>query len=180
MTAEPRGERPPSPSGDDDHKLGPTRVRDMAAVALVAGVLLWVLARYYYGMFPSLPWPASLTLYLLAALEVLIGFLVRARVTGGHVGPAHGQLHPINVARSLALAKASAILGAIAFGGWIGLLIFLVSRRHVDVAAADMPAAVVGVIGGLLLVAAALWLEYCCRAPDDPTGDSPDTTPHPV
>lgn len=179
MTADPSRNGPPSPS-DDEHRLGPTRVRDMAAVALVAGVLLWVLARYYYGLFPSLPWPAGLTLYLLAALEVVVGFLVRARVSDGKVGPAPGQLHPINVARSLALAKASAILGAIAFGGWIGLGIFLVNRRHVDVAAADIPAAVVGVIGGLLLVGAALWLEYCCRSPDDPTQDSPEHNPHPV
>ena len=31
----------------------------------------------------------------------------------------------------------------------------------------------VGLIGGVLLVGAALWLEYCCRTPDDP-GDEPN------
>ncbi len=170
---------PPLPD-DDEHKLGPTRVRDLLAIAVVAGLLLWIVARYHYGLFPSLPWPAGLTLYVLAALEVLIAFMVRSRVANGKVGPAEGQLHPINVARSVALAKASSILGAIALGGWAGLLVFLLPRRELDVAVADLPAAVVGAVGGLLLVGAALWLEYCCRAPDDPDSETPDTSPNPA
>ncbi|MEZ5212992.1 DUF3180 domain-containing protein [Gordonia sp. (in: high G+C Gram-positive bacteria)] len=165
---------------NDEHKLGPTRVRDLLAVAVVAGLVLWVLARYHYGMFPSLPWPAGLTLYLAAALEVVIGFLVRARVAGGRLGPGEGQLHPISVARLVALAKASALLGAIALGGWAGLSVYLLDHLELDVARADLPAAAVGAFGGLLLAAAALWLEYCCRAPDDPSPDTPDTSPNPV
>ncbi|MFT3660189.1 MAG: DUF3180 domain-containing protein [Gordonia sp. (in: high G+C Gram-positive bacteria)] len=172
--------RTPGGRGDDEPALGPTRVRDLLAIAAVTGVLLWVVARYYYGGFPSLPWPASLILYLLAGLEVMIAFLVRSRVANRKVGPGEGQLHPINVARSAALAKASAVLGAIALGGWSGLLVFLLSRRYLDVAVADLPAAVVGAVGGLLLAAAALWLEYCCRAPDDPDPEITDTSPNPA
>lgn len=175
----PRRRRPTEP-GDDEHRLGPTRLRDLAAVAVVAGLALWILARYHYGLFPSLPWPAGLTLYLLAALEVVVAFLVRARVADGKLGPGRGQLHPINVARSMALAKASALLGAIAVGGWAGLLVYLLDHRELDVARGDLPAAVVGAIGGLLLVAAALWLEYCCRAPDDPAPDGADSSLDPV
>ncbi|MFC0314689.1 DUF3180 domain-containing protein [Gordonia phosphorivorans] len=180
MTA-PEGPTPrPSSSGDDENKLGPTRLRDLLAIAVVTGLLLWVVARYYYGLLPSLPWLAGSTLYLLAALEVVIGFLVRARVASGKVGPGKGQVHPINVARSVALAKASSILGAIALGGWVGLLIFLLTRLHIDVAVADVPATIVGAVGGLVLAAAALWLEHCCRAPDDPTPDAAEAPPHPV
>lgn len=177
MTTDP-GPAPAPP--DDDHKLGPTRVRDLLAVAAVTGLLLWVLARYHYSAFPSLPWLAGIMLYVLAALEVVVAVLVRGRVAAGRVGPGPGQLHPINVARSAALAKASALLGAIATGGWAGLLIYLIQRRDLDVAVADRPAAVVGLLGGVLLVAAALWLEYCCRAPDDPTPDAADAPPHAV
>ncbi|UQE75526.1 DUF3180 domain-containing protein [Gordonia sp. PP30] len=165
---------------DDEHKLGPTRVRDLLAVAVVAGLVLWVLARYHYGLFPSLPWPAGLTLYAAAVLEVVIGFLVRSRIAGGKLGPGEGQLHPISVARLVALAKASALVGAIALGGWAGLSVYLLAHRELDVARADLPAAVVGAVGGLLLAGAALWLEHCCRAPDDPSPDAPDTSPNPV
>ena len=176
----PNGTDPLPPSDDDEHRLGPTRIRDLAAIAVVAGLLMWVLARYYYGLLPSLPWLAGISLYVLAALEVVIGFLVRARVSGGRVGPGKGQVHPINVARSVALAKASSILGAIAFGGWLGMLVYLLDRLHIDAAAADMPATIVGAVGGLVLAAAALWLEHCCRAPDDPSPDATDAPPHPV
>ena len=166
---------PTDPDGPDKNGLGPTKVRDLLLIAAFAGAVLWILIRYNYGDFPSLPWPAGLILYVLAVLEVVIAFLVRSRVGDGRIGPGPGQLHPINVARSVALAKASAILGAIALGGWAGMLVFLLNHRHLDAAVADIPAAIVGGIGGLLLVGAALWLEYCCRAPDDPDPEQTDT-----
>lgn len=113
--------------------------------------------------------------------RAVIGFIVRKRVTDREIGPANGQLHPINAARLLALAKASAILGAVAVGGWSGILVFLMQNGILDVARADRPGAVVGLVGGVVLVVAALWLEHCCRAPDDPTPDATaDNAPTPA
>ena len=172
--------RPQKTTDDDEHTLAPTRIRDLVAVAVVAGALLYVTARYYYGSFPSLPWLAGVMLYVVALVLVVVAVLVRSRVAAGKVGPAPGQLHPINVARTLALARASALLGAIAVGGWLGVLVFLLGRRYLDVAVADTPAAIVGATGGLVLVAAALWLEHCCRTPDDPTPDPDAATADPV
>lgn len=177
MSLHPSG-KPADPDGA--HKMGPTRIRDLVAVAAVSGLALWIIAHYHYGLFPSLPWPAGLTLYLLAAIEVVVAFIVRSKVAGGKVGPTEQHLHPINIARSVALAKASALLGAIALGGWTGLFIYLRSRSELDVAVADQPAAIVGAVGGLVLVAAALWLEYCCRAPDDPAADTADASANPA
>lgn len=164
------------PSPEEDERLGVTKFRDLVVVAVIAAVALWILIRYNYGEFPSLPWPAGVFLYLLAAIEFVTGFIVRARVSGRDIGRARGQLHPIAVARVMVLGKASAILGAIATGGWVGILVFLMTNGLLDAARADRPAAIVGVIGGVLLVAAALWLEHCCRAPDDPDDqrDAPD------
>lgn len=151
--------------------MGPTRLRDLAVIAAVTTVIAWILVRYNYGDLPALPTLAGVVLYILALLEVVIAFVVRARVASRDVGRARGQLHPLTAARVLALAKASAILGALAIGVWAGVLIYLTSNSDLFAARADRPAAIVGIVGGVLLVAAALWLEYCCRTPDDPTDE---------
>ena len=165
------------PGPDDEHKLGPTRVRDLLAVAVVAALALWIVIRYNYGAFPSLPWLAGISLYAVAALEVVIGFVVRKRIADREIGSGSRQLHPINAARLVALAKASAILGAVAAGGWAGILIFLLQNLILDAARADRPGAIIGIVGGVLLAAAALWLEHCCRTPDDPMSDNADPAP---
>ncbi|GAB89363.1 DUF3180 domain-containing protein [Gordonia rhizosphera] len=165
---------PKTPSGrkEEEPQLGPTRIRDLAVIAVVVGVIAWILVRYNYNSLPPMPLLAGLVLYILAVLEVVIAFVVRARVADRQVGRARGQLHPLTAARVLALAKASAILGAIAVGVWAGLLVFLLTRHDLAAANHDRPGAIVGLIGGVVLVAAALWLEYCCRAPDEPTDDA--------
>ncbi len=167
-------------TGDDEERMTLTRVRDLLLIAVVAGLALWILIRYNYGAFPSLPWPAGVSLYVLAVFEFITGFIVRARVAGRDIGRARGQLHPIAVARVMVLAKASAILGAIAAGGWTGVLVFLLDNGLLDAARADRPAAIVGAIGGVLLAAAAVWLEHCCRAPDDPDSESDASDPAPA
>ena len=164
---------PKRPVGDGpEPTIGPTKMRDLAAIAAFATVASWILVRYNYGDLPPLPLLAGLVFYVLAVIEVVVAFVVRACVADRDVGRAHGQLHPLLAARVVALAKASALLGAIGTGVWAGVLAYL--WRHTELAAArsDTPAAVIGLIGGVLLVAAALWLEYCCRAPDDPTDEA--------
>ncbi|SIR66193.1 DUF3180 domain-containing protein [Williamsia sterculiae] len=173
MTAKGPRPGPPRRGGDDEESgLGPTRVRDLLGIAAVVTLIAWLLVRVNYGALPSLPLLAGIVLYVLAALELLVAFVVRARVSDRQIGAAPGQLHPLTAARVLALAKASALLAAIALGVWLGILIYLLTQTGVAAAAHDRPAAIVGLIGSVVLGAAALWLEYCCRTPDDPTDDA--------
>lgn len=173
MSMRPTGKTP----DDDEPGLGPTRVRDLALIAVVVALISWILVRYNYSDLPPLPLLAGIVLYILAALETVIAFVVRARVADRQVGRARGQLHPLTAARVLALAKASAILGAVAVGVWTGMLVFLLNQHDLTAADHDRPGAIIGLIGGAVLMVAALWLEYCCRAPDDPTDDAAE--PHP-
>jgi hypothetical protein len=83
-------------------------------------------------------------------------------------------VQPLVAARSLALAKASAVVGAVMTGVWAGLLVYVLPRLDFLAAAdADARTGTVGVAAALSLVGAALWLEYCCRTPTPPDSDHP-------
>lgn len=157
-------------------QLKPTRILDLVANVVIAAVIAWVASRLAYGSFPPISIFAGASLYPVAMIEVVLGVVIRARVGGRQVGHDRRQLHPITAARAVALAKASLQVGSVAAGVWLGFLCWIFPQRSsLRAAAADYPGAIVGLLAGVALVAAALWLEYCCRAPDDPP-DEPATT----
>ncbi|MGY0502801.1 DUF3180 domain-containing protein [Nocardia sp. FBN12] len=156
--------------------LKPTRVLDLALNVVVAAAVAWIATRFAYSSFPSISVAAGASLLPVAAIEAALGFAIKAKIADEQIGDGSGQMHPINVARGVALAKASLQVGSLAAGVWLGFLLWVFPQRGtVTAAAADSPGAVVGLLAGSALVAAALWLEYCCRAPEDPT-DDPATT----
>lgn len=171
-----RAPRRPADPGTDG-RLGPTRLRDLLLLAGGAAILAWVFISYNFGDFPIIAWYTSAILLVLAALEVITAVTVRRRVAENEVGQGREQLHPLTVARLLALAKASAILGAVAAGAWAAIAAYLFNLHDVASANASKPGTLVGALGGVALVIAALWLEQCCKAPDDPTEEG--TTPNP-
>jgi len=84
-----------------------------------------------------------------------------------------GRLHPLAVARAVMIAKASAWVGALALGWWLGVSAFFLPKRTVlRVAAEGSAGAVVAAASALALVVAALWLEHCCTSPDEPSEDA--------
>jgi heme/copper-type cytochrome/quinol oxidase subunit 4 len=78
----------------------------------------------------------------------------------------------LTAARAVALAKASSLVGALMVGVWVGVLLTVLPLAAVSTAAADdRTTSLVGLIGSAALVAAALWLEQCCKTPDPPQQD---------
>ncbi|NUP25839.1 MAG: DUF3180 domain-containing protein [Nocardia sp.] len=153
-------------------KLKPTRLRELLANVLIAAVIAWVTSRLVYASFPPISTIAGASLYPVALLEAALGFYIRTRVSSRQIGADLRQLHPITVARALALAKASAQVGSLVAGVWLGFLLWIFPQRgELRAADADYPGALIGCGAGIALVVAALWLEYCCRAPDDPSDD---------
>jgi hypothetical protein len=147
-----------------------TRARDLVLTGLVAVVLVYLLVRSFYGQMPPLPTFAGITLLVLAAIEVWFGASLRSRIKD----PSK-ELQPLTAARAVALAKASSILGAIMLGAWLGILAYVLPKRAELLAAADdFPSTVVGVICSAALIAAALYLEWCCRAPRDQDNQPPE------
>ncbi|MEZ0357142.1 DUF3180 domain-containing protein [Mycobacterium sp. SA01] len=153
--------------------MGPTRKRDLTVAAVGVAVLAWLLMRVLYRDFPAITAWTGLSLLAVAVLEGAWGVSVRTKIRDGQIGVGGGRLHPLAVARSVAIAKASAWVGALMLGWWVGVLVYLWLRRTEHVAGTFIPGAVIAVLSALALVAAALWLEYCCRSPGDPT-DDPD------
>ncbi|QCQ93536.1 DUF3180 domain-containing protein [Rhodococcus sp. SGAir0479] len=155
--------------------MKPTRIWDVLSLALLAAVVTWLLVRVSYGSLPPIPVYAGASLYPVALIEIVLAFVVRARIREHAIGPGPRQLHPITAARAAALAKASALVGAASAGVWAGFLVYLWPQRsQLRAAVSDSPGAIVGLVAAVLLVAAALWLEHCCRTPDEP----PDQPAH--
>lgn len=154
--------------------MGPTRKRDVAGGAVAAAVVSYVLVHLLYSHFPPLTVWTGISLAGFAAVEAVWGWQVRSRISDNEIGVGGGRLHPLAVARTLVIAKASAWVGALMFGWWVGVLVYLLPRRsELRVASEDTPGAIVAALCALALVIAALWLQHCCKSPPDQT-DNPD------
>jgi hypothetical protein len=152
--------------------MKPTSIRDLLTTFVVLAVLADLLTRVGYAALPPIPTLAGVTLLVLAALEVILAFALKARIERK---PGTRPVEPLVAARSVALAKASALAGAVMAGLWAGFLAFLLScRADLAAAASDLPGAVVGLVSAVALACAALWLEHCCRTPLDSDEQEPD------
>jgi hypothetical protein len=145
--------------------MTPTRPRDLLAAGLVAALLANLVIRLSYGSLPGFPLLAGATLGVLGIAEALAGNALRARILRR---PGARPVQPLVAARAVLLAKASSLAGAIMAGVWTGLLVYVLPRSaEVTAAASDAVSGGLGLVCALGLVAGALWLERCCRTPDD-------------
>ena len=149
-----------------------TRIRDLLLFVVAAGAISWVLVSNFYGDLPKFSWFVPVSLPVLAVAEAITGLQLRARI---HRRRGAAPVEPLVAARSVALAKASAIVGAVMLGAWAGLLGYVVPHRDtISAARGDTTVGVVGAAGAACLIAAALWLEYCCRTPGPPKDSEKD------
>ncbi len=157
--------------------MGPTRKRDLSVATLIAAVVGYLVVIPVYRYFPPITVWTGISLLAVAIAEGGWGIYVRTKIGNAEIGDARGWLHPLVVARSVLVAKASAWVGALVLGWWAGVLAYLLPKRgELRVAAEDTAGAVVAAVSALALVLAALWLQYCCESPAEPP-DSADAAP---
>lgn len=117
--------------------MGPTRKRDLTAAVVGAAVVGYLLVQGLYRWFPPITVWTGLSLLAVAVIEALWARYVRTKINDGEIGSGPGWLHPLAVARSLMVAKASAWVGALMLGWWIGVLVYFLPRRSWLRAAAE-------------------------------------------
>jgi hypothetical protein len=158
--------------------MGPTRARDLAAATVVVGIIGYVVVSSSYRWFPPITVWTGLSLLAVAAVEAGWGFYVRSKIGEAKIGDAPGWLHPLAVARAVMISKASAWVGALVLGWWLAVLVYLLPKRGVmRVAGEDSAGAVVAAVSALALVVAALWLQHCCKSPNEPPEDADGAQP---
>jgi hypothetical protein len=157
--------------------MGPTRKRDLTAATVIAAVAGYLLVMGLYQWFPPITVFTGVSLLAVAIAEAGWAFYVRAKISDGEIGDGPGWLHPLAVARSVLIAKASAWVGALVLGWWLGVLVYLLPRRStLRVAGEDTAGALVAAACALALVVAALWLQHCCRSPEEPPDNADGAT----
>ena len=153
--------------------MTPTRPATLLGMVVGFALLSYLLVALAYRSLPQLPAFAPISLVMLAVAELGIAKVIRDRLARRR--PAGGRvLHPIQIARAAALAKASSTAAAVLLGGYAGVLAWTLPRRD-QLLGADQDALIAGLssLACLFLVVAALVLERAGRVPDGPRLGSP-------
>jgi Protein of unknown function (DUF3180) len=161
----------------------PTRVSTLVVITVVCAVLGWLLLRGLYAKLPPLPWTGVPALLIAAFAEAWTGRDLKARITrrGSGQGAGRGSGEgtgrglkapaPLFVSRMVALAKASSLAAAIIAGFAAGFDVYLSGSLSASVPRQDALTAVITFAAAVVLACAALYLENCCRVPEDPDRD---------
>jgi len=151
--------------------MSPTRIRLLLALAAVAAAVGWGLARLvdaYAGRSLPVPWTAPVAMAVLAVTVALWARGTRDRLARK---PGTKPLEPLVAARSAALAMAASRTGALVAGFYAGVAAELVPAWDVPYVRERILVSLLTVLGGVLVAAAALWLERVCRLPPDTSDD---------
>lgn len=156
--------------------MKPTRARTLLLIGVLAAAVTWALLTVVYASLPPLTWTGVPALLIAAAVEAWAALDLRRRIQGKRgARPAP----PLFVARIVALAKASSQTAALLAGICAGFMLYLSGMANAPTPRSDLVDASLSFASCLVLLAAALFLEYCCRVPQDPDRDNDAVPPPP-
>ncbi|MFD3562002.1 MULTISPECIES: DUF3180 domain-containing protein [unclassified Streptomyces] len=156
------------------------RIRTLAGLFLVAGVLSWAGARLWdsIGTLPRVPLAAPIVLAAIAVILLATALSIRSRLRAQRERqPGAKGVDPLMAARALVFGQASALVAALVAGMYGGTGAFLL--EHLDVPARRDQAIYAGfsVLTGIAVIAAALFLERICKLPEDDDEDHGGAAP---
>ncbi|MGW6291448.1 DUF3180 domain-containing protein [Streptomyces sp. NPDC055058] len=150
------------------------RIRVLAGVFVVAGVLSWAGARLWnsFGTLPSVPVAAPIVLALIAVVLAATALSIRARLRAQRERrPEAKGVDPLMAARAVVFGHASALVAALVAGMYGGTGVFLL--EYLDIPARRDQAIYAGasVVAAVGVIAAAVFLERVCKLPEDDESD---------
>ncbi|MCX4972525.1 MULTISPECIES: DUF3180 domain-containing protein [unclassified Streptomyces] len=146
------------------------RIRTLAAVFLIAGVLSWAGARLWnsVGTLPSVPLAAPIVLALIAVVLLSTALSLRARLKAQRERrPGAKGVDPLMAARAVVFGQASALVAALVAGMYGGTGVFLLESLDIPARRDQAIYAGFSVLAGLGVIAAAFFLERVCKLPED-------------
>lgn len=150
-----------------------TPIGGLVGVGLFVAAAFAIITWGFYGNLVPIHWGVSVTLWMLVIICLAAARRVKKSMADGAIGLDRSQLDPMTVALFLVLAKASAWTGAIVAGLYLGIATFVVPKAaQLTAAADDLPGVLTSLVGGVALVAAALYLERHCETPPPTEGEA--------
>ncbi|MFK4145547.1 DUF3180 domain-containing protein [Streptomyces sp. NPDC004065] len=156
------------------------RIRVLAGVFVVAGVLSWGAARLWnsVGTLPSVPLAAPIVLALIAAVLLSTALSLRARLRAQRERrPGAKGVDPLMAARAVVFGQASALVAALVAGMYGGTGVFLLELLDIPARRDQAIYAGFSVVAGIAVIAAALFLERVCKLPEDDDQNHPGAEP---
>jgi uncharacterized membrane protein YjfL (UPF0719 family) len=145
--------------------IGPTRLSALAAVFVCGGLLGYALvpiSEQLSGTAPRVEWAAVGALTLIAGVLLVFAYTTYRTV--------HRDRRLIDARRAvnfLMLAKASARVGALVAGGYLGFALQFVDSLDVPLPRERFVRSLICAVTGVVIVVSALLLERACRVPKD-------------
>jgi len=146
------------------------RIRTLAAVFFVAGLLSWAGARLWnsVGTLPRVPLAAPIVLALIAVVLLATALSLRARLKAQRERrPDAKGVDPMMAARSVVFGQASALVAALVAGMYGGTGVFLLESLDIPARRDQAIYAGFSVVAGIGVIAAAIFLERVCKLPED-------------
>ncbi|MCW7945495.1 integral membrane protein [Streptomyces hygroscopicus] len=146
------------------------RIRTLAAVFVVAGLLSWAGARLWnsVGTLPRVPLAAPIVLALIAVVLLATAFSLRARLKAQRERrPGAKGVDPLMAARAVVFGQASALVAALVAGMYGGTGVFLLESLDIPSHRDQAIYAGFSVLAGIAVIATAFFLERVCKLPED-------------
>ena len=146
------------------------RIRVLAGVFVVAGILSWAGARLWnsIGTLPSVPLAAPVVLALIAVVLTATALSLRARFKAQRERrPEAKGVDPLMAARAVVFGQASALVAALVAGMYGGTGAFLLELLDIPARRDQAIYAGFSVVAGIAVIVAAVFLERVCRLPED-------------
>ncbi|MET8801141.1 DUF3180 domain-containing protein [Streptomyces sp. NPDC004546] len=156
------------------------RIRVLAGVFVVAGILSWAGARLWnsIGTLPSVPLAAPIVLALIAVVLLSTALSLRARLKAQRERrPGAKGVDPLMAARAVVFGQASALVAALVAGMYGGTGVFLLELLDIPARRDQAVYAGFSVLAGIGVIAAAMFLERVCKLPEDEDQNPPGAEP---